>query len=76
MLAFSLSPHIRVNAIAPGPILFKEGQNLELFNQLIKDSPLKTKPTLPELYQTIQFLVNTASITGQVIYLDGGRHLI
>ena len=76
MLAFSLAPHIRVNAVAPGPILFKEGQNLELFNQLINDSPLKNKPALLELYQTIQFLINSPSITGQVIYLDGGRHLI
>ncbi len=76
MLAFSLAPHIRVNAIAPGPILFKEGQNIELFNQLVSDSPLKNKPTLLELYQALQFLINSPSITGQVIYLDGGRHLI
>ncbi|MEK6733788.1 MAG: SDR family NAD(P)-dependent oxidoreductase, partial [Pseudomonadota bacterium] len=41
MLALSLAPDIRVNAIAPGAILFKAGQNKELFDQFIEDSPLK-----------------------------------
>jgi NAD(P)-dependent dehydrogenase (short-subunit alcohol dehydrogenase family) len=75
MLAVSLAPNIRVNAIALGPILFKEGQNLELFNQLIEDSPLKIKAELEDLYNTIIFLLNTKSITGQCIFLDGGMHL-
>jgi NAD(P)-dependent dehydrogenase (short-subunit alcohol dehydrogenase family) len=75
MLAFSLAPHIRVNAIAPGAILFKEGQNKELFDQFIETSPLKIKAELKDLYQTIKFLIATKSITGQCIFLDGGRHL-
>jgi len=75
MLAVSLAPNIRVNAIALGPTLFKEGQNLELFNQLIADSPLKVKAELEDLYNTILFLLNTKSITGQCIFLDGGMHL-
>jgi NAD(P)-dependent dehydrogenase (short-subunit alcohol dehydrogenase family) len=75
MLAVSLAPSIRVNAIAPGAILFKEGQNKELFNQFIENSPLKSKTELKDLYQTIQFLINTHSITGQCIFLDGGQHL-
>lgn len=76
MLAFSLAPHIRVNAVAPGPTLFKDGQNLELFNQLIEESPLKTKISLEELYNAIDFLIKAKSVTGQVIFLDGGRHLL
>ncbi len=75
MLALSLAPDIRVNAIAPGAILFKAGQNKELFDQFIEDSPLKKQPELIEIYQTIQFLINTKSITGQCIFLDSGRHL-
>ncbi len=75
MLAVSLAPNIRVNAIAPGAILFKDGQNRELFKQIIENSPLKNTLELKELYQTIQFLLNSPSITGQCIYLDGGMHL-
>lgn len=75
MLAVSLAPNIRVNSIAPGAMLFKEGQNKGVFNQLIEDIPLKSQATLKDLYQTIQFLVNTNSITGQCIFLDGGKHL-
>lgn len=75
MLALSLAPNIRVNAIAPGPILFKEGQDLGLFNRIIASSPLKTKTDLEDLLETIEFLVKTESITGQCIFLDGGRHL-
>lgn len=75
MLAVSLAPNIRVNAIAPGAILFKDGQNKQLFDQFIQDSPLKVQPKLTELYDSIQFLINTKSITGQCIFLDGGKHL-
>lgn len=76
MLALVLSPDIKVNAIAPGPTLFKEGQNQEIFNKLVDESPLKKKLDLSELYQTIDFLVKCKSITGQVIFLDAGRHLL
>lgn len=76
MLAVSLAPNIKVNAIALGPTLFKEGQNLELFNKLIEESPLKNKVNLEELYNTVDFLIKSQAITGQTIFLDGGRHLL
>lgn len=75
MMAVSLAPSIRVNAIAPGPILFKEGLVKEVFDHLVNISPLKSKASLQNLYQTIEFLVNTSSVTGQCIFLDGGLHL-
>ncbi len=76
MMAYSLAPNIRVNAIAPGPILFKEGQDRELFDRLIAEAPLKNKASIEDLYNSIMFLINTPSITGQCIFLDGGRHLL
>lgn len=76
MLSVSLAPSIKVNAIAPGPMLFKEGQNPQVYKDLINESPLHREATLQELYDSITFLVNNNSITGQTIYLDGGRHLI
>lgn len=76
MLAISLAPNIKVNAVCPGPILFKEGQDLKLFQELISSSPLKKSATLQELYQTIKFLLESSSITGQNIFLDGGKNLL
>lgn len=76
MLALNMAPCIRVNAIAPGPMLFKEGQDIELFNRLVNESPLKLKPSLDELYQTIKFLIHSQNITGQCLFLDSGRHLL
>ena len=76
MLAFNLAPGIRANSIALGATLFKEGQIKKAFDQHIKDSPLQRSPELLEIYQTIEFLINSPSITGQCIFLDGGRHLI
>lgn len=76
MLAVSLAPNIKVNAIAPGPVLFKEGQNPKVYKDLINEAPLHREATLQELYDSIMFLVNNNSITGQTIYLDGGRHLV
>lgn len=76
MLAVSLAPSIKVNAIAPGPVLFKEGQNPIVYKDLINEAPLHREATLQELYDSIMFLVNNNSITGQTIYLDGGRHLV
>ena len=74
-LAISMAPNFRVNAIAPGAVLFKEGQNKKVFDQYISDSPLKMQAQLADIYATIKFLINTKSITGQCIFLDGGRHL-
>ncbi len=76
MLAVSLAPNVRVNAIAPGAILFKEGQNKKIFDEFIKSSPLAKKPSLEELEKTIKFLLDVRSITGQCIFLDGGKHLV
>jgi len=76
LMAVNLAPRIRVNAIAPGPILFKEGQDLKIFQDIINKSPLKIAPKLCEIYQTIQFFLNTPSTTGQMIFLDGGGHLV
>lgn len=76
MMAFSLAPNVKVNAIAPGPVIFKEGQNKELFDSLIKESPLQNKTTIDDIYNAIMFFINTKSVTGECIFLDGGRHLL
>lgn len=74
-LAISMAPKFRVNSIAPGVVLFKEGQNKKIFDQYINNSPLKKQAQLADIYSAIKFLISSQSVTGQTIFLDGGQHL-
>ncbi len=75
-LAQAFSPRVRVNAIGPGPTLISERQRPEDFQAQVDSLPLKHGPSLDEFGRTIRFLFDTPSITGQMIALDGGQHLI
>ena len=74
-LALSLSPNVRVNAIGPGPTIKSTMQtNKEFINQY-KRMPLKRQVNIKEITDSINLLINTPSITGQMIALDSGQHL-
>jgi pteridine reductase len=75
-LAAELGPHIRVNAVAPGAILWPE--HLDEVNQqrIVSKTFLKRKGDPEDIANTILFLINDAAyITGQVLVVDGGRSL-
>ncbi|KZS54569.1 NAD(P)-dependent dehydrogenase (short-subunit alcohol dehydrogenase family) [Rhizobium sp. BK077] len=74
-LAQALAPRIRVNAIGPGPSMPSERQAMEDFQAQVSALILQRGPALKEFGQTIRFLYDTPSITGQMIALDGGQHL-
>lgn len=74
-LAQSLAPNIRVNAISPGPTIQNARQKPEDFQAQLDGILLKMGAELVEFGKTIQYLVDTPSITGQMICLDGGQHL-
>ncbi|MGO7592602.1 SDR family oxidoreductase [Rhizobium leguminosarum] len=74
-LAQALAPRIRVNAIGPGPSMPSERQAMEDFQAQVSALILQRGPALGEFGQTIRFLYDTPSITGQMIALDGGQHL-
>lgn len=74
-LAQALAPRIRVNAIGPGPSIPSERQAQEDFQAQVSALILRRGPALEEFGQTIRFLYDTPSITGQMIALDGGQHL-
>jgi len=76
MLAMSLWPKTRVNGIAPGLVLRSGDQTEEQFRQVHSRTPLGVGPSLPEICRTVALLAETPSITGQVITIDGGRHLL
>lgn len=74
-MAQSLAPKIRVNAISPGPTIKNARQSIKDFQSQLDGILLKKGPQLGEFSQTIRYLVETPSITGQMICLDGGQHL-
>jgi NAD(P)-dependent dehydrogenase (short-subunit alcohol dehydrogenase family) len=74
-LALAYAPHIRVNAIGPGPTLPSARQSDERFAAQCERTPLKRGPTPEEIARTVLFMLETPSMTGQMIALDGGQHL-
>lgn len=74
-LAQKLAPKIRVNAIGPGPTLPNERQSEKDFKKQTDALILKRGPDLAEFGQTVEFFWHAASVTGQMLALDGGQHL-
>jgi NAD(P)-dependent dehydrogenase (short-subunit alcohol dehydrogenase family) len=74
-MAQALAPRIRVNAIAPGPVFKSEGQSAAGFEREARATLLQQPVDAADVTAAIQFLLETPSITGQMITLDGGQHL-
>lgn len=75
-LAQALGPDgIRVNAIAPGPVLKNSRQSDHDWRQQNEATVLGRGGTLDDLCAALRFLVETLSVTGQTITIDGGQHL-
>ena len=73
-LARALAPHVQVNAVAPGTILWPEGWSEEAKEQAIGATPLKRMGQPEDVARTVLFLLEGSDyITGQVIAVDGGR---
>ena len=75
IMAKSFAPNIRVNAIGPGPTLKNIHQSKKHFDQSIKNTLLKIGSPPEEIAKTVKFLLESKSITGQFIAVDGGEHL-
>ena len=77
-LARELAPEVRVNAVAPGPILWPDGNAFdELARQrIISHTPLKRVGTPDDIASAVCFLLTDAPyITGHTINVDGGRRI-
>lgn len=74
-LAQALAPRIRVNAIGPGPVLKNRWQSEAEFEAECLKTPLQRSATVEEVCGAIRFLLDTPSVTGQMIALDSGQHL-
>ena len=75
-LAHDLAPGVRVNAIAPGAIIWPEHATDAYRQRLLAKIPLQRVGDAADIARTVIFLATQADyITGQVIAVDGGRSL-
>jgi NAD(P)-dependent dehydrogenase (short-subunit alcohol dehydrogenase family) len=75
MTALDFAPDITVNAVGPGLILPPPGKDQSYLDRLVDTVPLKRHGDPEDIADAVVFLVKSDFITGQVIYVDGGRHL-
>jgi NAD(P)-dependent dehydrogenase (short-subunit alcohol dehydrogenase family) len=79
MLSQELAPSVRVNAVAPGAVLPPPDYSSSEVDKWLRDvravNPLGINGTTEQICSTVEFLIQNDFITGQVIFVDGGRHL-
>lgn len=75
MMAREYAPQVRVNAVAPGLILPPEGLDNDYLESLARDLPLQRYGSAADVAAAVVFLAESPFVTGQIIYVDGGRHL-
>ena len=75
-LARELAPTVRVNAVAPGAILWPDHASEEARRAIIARTALKRQGHPRDIARAVRFLITEADyITGQVLTVDGGRSL-
>lgn len=76
MTAIDFAPNVTVNAVAPGLILPPPGRDEAYLNRLSGTVPLKRHGAAGDIAEAVLYLVTSDYVTGQVINVDGGRHLV
>jgi NAD(P)-dependent dehydrogenase (short-subunit alcohol dehydrogenase family) len=74
-MAQALAPNIRVNAIAPGPVLPNSYQSEADFAREWESTLLRHGAKPEEIAEAVVFILRARAMTGQMITLDGGEHL-
>ena len=77
-LAIELAPQVRVNAVAPGAIVWPEDDSFSASERasIVAHTPLQRTGSPEDIARTVKFLLFDAPfITGQIINVDGGRSI-
>ncbi len=75
-LAQALAPAVRVNAVAPGPTLRNERQTQADFARQRDATILGGGASPHDVCEAVRYLLGATAVTGQMIAVDGGQHLI
>ncbi len=74
-LAKKFAPEIKVNAVAPGPVLFTRQHSQETITQMLAETPLAREGGAEPVYLAVQSILDNPFLTGCSIPVDGGRRL-
>jgi pteridine reductase len=74
-LALELAPDVRVNAVAPGTVLWPEHYPEKVRRSLVARIPLRRAGSPTDVAAAVQYLAEAPFVTGAVLPVDGGRHL-
>ncbi len=75
-LAKALAPHVQVNCVNPGPVLFPQDFPDKEKAFAIEQTLLKRAGSAEDVARTVRFLIEGSDyITGECIAVDGGRHI-
>ena len=75
-LALELAPEVRVNAVAPGPILWAASEDATLQAATLAGTPLARRGDPQDIAQAVCYLARAPFVTGHVLDVDGGRKLV
>jgi dihydromonapterin reductase/dihydrofolate reductase len=75
VMAKKLAPTIKVNAVAPGPVLFTTQHSDQVKQQMLDETPLAKEGGAEPVYLAVKSLLDNPFITGASIPVDGGRRL-
>ena len=75
VLARILAPRVRVNAIAPGAVLLPESWSADDAAHLERTTPLHRLGSPNDVAQAMLYLIEADYVTGDLIAVDGGRHI-
>ncbi len=76
VLARALAPGIRVNAVAPGPVAKPPDLAQERWQAVTGRMPLKREGSPEDVAQAVLYLVGAEFVTGTILTVDGGAHLV
>jgi pteridine reductase len=76
IMSVEFAPGISVNAIAPGLILPPPGKDAQYLEKLAPALPLRRHGEPNDISEAVLYLLKSNFVTGQVIYVDGGRHVM
>lgn len=74
LLAGALAPRVRVNAVAPGAVLAPDGWPPAERERYASQTPLASLGTPDDVVAAIRYLISATYVTGETLFVDGGRH--